>query len=142
VARLFTVFGPGEHPGRLLPSLQAAAASGGAVALTAGRQRRDFTYVEDVAEGLLRLAVSGVRPGEVVHLATGRLTSVREFAESAASVLGIDRQSLRFGALPDLPEEMWQDDVDVERLRALTGWAPETSISDGIRRAREFEHVA
>ena len=142
VARLFTVYGPGEHPGRLLPSLQAATASGGAVALTAGRQRRDFTYVEDVAEGLLRLAVSRVRPGEVVHLASGRLTSVREFAETAASVLGIGAPSLQFGALPDLPDEMWQDEVDVARLRELTAWVPETPIREGIRRAWEFEHVA
>jgi nucleoside-diphosphate-sugar epimerase len=142
VARLFTVYGPGEHPGRLLPSLQAATASGGAVPLSPGRQRRDFTYVEDVAEGLVRLAVSGVRPGEVVNLASGRLTSVREFAETAASVLGLGAQSLQFGALPERPDEMWHDEVDVARLRELTGWVPETPIREGIRRAWEFEHVA
>jgi nucleoside-diphosphate-sugar epimerase len=137
VARLFTVYGPGEHSDRLLPSIRRAAATSEPVGLTRGLQRRDFTYVEDVAEALLRLAVSPARPGEVVNVATGRLTAVRDFAGTAASVLGLAPGLLRFGALPDRPEEMWQDEVDVSRLRALTGWRPPTGIRDGIRRTSE-----
>ncbi|MCS6954395.1 MAG: NAD-dependent epimerase/dehydratase family protein, partial [Bryobacteraceae bacterium] len=87
--RLATVYGPGEHAGRLLPSLLAAAQSGDAVSLTAGFQKRDFTYVEDVAEGLLRLGATEAQPGDLVNVVTGRLTSVREFAQVAAEVLGI-----------------------------------------------------
>jgi nucleoside-diphosphate-sugar epimerase len=141
IARLFTVYGPGEHPDRLLPSLQRLARSGGRLALTAGEQRRDFTYVEDVAEGLLRLGLCLVSPGEVIHLATGRLTSVREFAETAASVLGIDPRALDFGALPVRAEEMCHDEVDIARLRRLTSWSPPTAPSDGIRRSWEAEHA-
>jgi len=47
-ARLFTVFGPGEHDGRLLPALLEAADAQNSVCLTSGVQERDFTYVEDV----------------------------------------------------------------------------------------------
>ena len=56
-ARLFTVYGPGEHAHRLLPSLIEAAQAGRTLGLTAGEQQRDFTYVADVAEGLLRLEI-------------------------------------------------------------------------------------
>jgi nucleoside-diphosphate-sugar epimerase len=136
-ARLFTVYGPGEHADRLLPSIRRAAVAGERVHLTQGLQRRDFTFVEDVAEGLLRLAVSQANPGEVVNLASGRLTTVREFACTAASVLGLEPSRLQFGALPDRPEEMWQDEVDVSHLQALTGWLPPTSIKDGIRRTNQ-----
>lgn len=138
VARLFTVYGPGEHEGRLLPELMRVARTGTRLALTEGRQPRDFTYVEDVAEGLLRLGASQAPPGAVVNLATGRLSTVREFAETAAAVLGLDRALLRFGALPERDEEMWHGEVDVARLRELTSWQPPTSIADGIRRTREF----
>src|SRR5581483_10236171 len=44
-ARLFTVYGPGEHSHRLLPSLLHAARNGTQLALSRGDQRRDFTYV-------------------------------------------------------------------------------------------------
>ncbi len=133
-ARLFTVYGPGEHEGRLLPSLLHAAASGTALDLTSGEQQRDFTCVDDVAEGLVRLALSAAPPGAVVNLATGTLVSVRAFAERAAAVLGIPPAHLRFGRIPTRESEMRHEPVSVERLRALTGWVPATSIEEGVRR--------
>ena len=132
--RLFTVYGPGERSGRLLPALIDAARTGHDLPLTAGEQRRDFTYVEDVAEGLLRLGlVAGPVPGPV-HLATGRLESVRRFAERAATVLGLPPARLRFGALPGRPDETAHGTVSIDRLRGLCGWAPATTIEEGVRR--------
>lgn len=139
VARLFTVYGPGEHAGRLLPSLLAAARSHTRVSLTAGTQPRDFTYVEDAAEGLLRLGASQAPPGTVVNLATGHLTSVRVFAETAAALLGMSPDSLEFGALPVRTGEMFHGDVDVRRLERLLSWKPRTTVAEGIQRTLEYE---
>jgi len=132
-ARLFTVYGPGEHEGRLLPALLDAAERGADLELSAGTQRRDFTYVGDVAEGLLRLAESDAPPGAVVNLATGVLTSVKDFALTAARVLGMPAERLRFGARPPGPFEMEHRPVNVERMTALTGWRATTSVEDGVR---------
>jgi UDP-glucose 4-epimerase len=132
-ARLFTVYGPGEAPGRLLPTLIAAARSEIAIPLTEGSQRRDFTYVGDVAEGLLRLgtlAEGGLGP---VNLATGTLETVRRFVERAAAVLGISAERLHFGVLPTRADEMAHDAVNLELLRSLCGWAPLTTIEAGVR---------
>jgi UDP-glucuronate decarboxylase len=132
---LFTVYGPGEHAGRLLPSLREAARSAGVVPLTAGAQRRDFTYVEDVADGLLRLGlVDHAFAPRALNLATGELHGVREFVEIAARELGIDRSRLQFGALPTRTEEMAHDPVSIESLSALVGWRPSTSIAEGVER--------
>lgn len=137
-ARLFTVYGAGEHPGRLLPSLLEAGKGEGDVPLTAGRQLRDFTWVGDVAEGLLRLgACAELLPEGALNLATGTLVPVRGFVERAASVLGIRPDRLKFGSLPTRPEEMAHDPASVERLRALTGWTPATSIEEGVRKTVE-----
>ncbi|MFN0109131.1 MAG: NAD-dependent epimerase/dehydratase family protein [Blastocatellia bacterium] len=138
-ARLFTVYGAGEHDGRLLPSLLKAAADKQPLPLTAGAQQRDFTYVEDVAEGLLRLAATESQPGEIVNLATGRLTTVRRFIETAASILNIPETNLQFGVIPTRNEEMRHDPVTIGRLRLLAGWTPPTEIAEGILRAKHFE---
>jgi len=138
-ARLFTVYGPGEREGRLGPSLMDAARTGQAIQLTDGRQRRDFIYVADVAEGLLRLGLSSAAPGEIVNLATGLLTTVRQFVEQAAGILNIPDERLLFGALPTRPEEMNHLPVAIDRLRRLTGWTPPTGIPEGIREAWAFE---
>jgi nucleoside-diphosphate-sugar epimerase len=135
-ARLFTVYGAGEHAGRLLPTLIDSRTHNERIPMSAGLQRRDFTYVEDVAEGLLRLGRSSAAvPGEIVNLATGQLTSVREFAAEAARVLGIPSDRLAFGALATRAEEMQHDPVSVTRLRQLLGWVPSMPIAEGVRRA-------
>ena len=136
-ARLFTVYGPGEGSWRLLPSLVEASRTGQRIGLSAGLQRRDFTYVEDVSDGLLRL---GLLPagGGAVNLATGRLTTVRSFVETAANALKIPSFRLKFGELPANLHEMEHESVSVARLRGLLGWVPGTSVVEGIRRTLEF----
>ena len=133
-ARLFTVYGPGELAGRLLPALIRTAQTQTPLQLTDGEQQRDFTYVGDVVDGLLRLAKAKAHPGEVINLATGQLETVRRFAERAARVIGLDHELLRFGSLPTRAEEMAHDPVAVRRLRELTDWLPATSIEEGVRK--------
>jgi nucleoside-diphosphate-sugar epimerase len=139
VARIFTAYGPGEQDGRLLPSLREAGKATTPIDLTAGEQMRDFTYVADVAEGMIRLGqVEGDLEG-VVNLATGELCSVRRFIETASDLIGIPRQALNFGALPYRAEEMWHGPVDVRRMQRLTGWLPATGIREGIGGTLAFE---
>jgi nucleoside-diphosphate-sugar epimerase len=66
------------------------------------------------------------------------LTSIREFTETAAAVLGVERVRLDFGALPTRPEEMHHDRVATDRLVRLTGWRPNTPIAEGVQRTRSF----
>jgi nucleoside-diphosphate-sugar epimerase len=138
-ARPFPVFGPGEHQGRLLPTLRQAATRGSVATLSGGEQKRDFIYVEDVAEGMLRLGLSSGTPGEAVNLATGRMTSVRAFAATAAQVLELPPDRLLFGSEPIRDDEMRITGVDLSRLKERTGWAPDPDLERGIRRAILFE---
>lgn len=132
-ARLFTVYGPGEREGRLFPTLVAARKTTGRIKLSAGTQARDWLYVEDAATGLLRLGLipketilSGAHPFDApaINLATGRMTTVRDFARAAAQALGIDAARLGFGDLEHLPEEMFHGTVPIARLEAALGWKP------------------
>lgn len=132
-ARLFTVYGPGEHRHRLLPSLLDAARSGEKLRLTRGEQLRDFTYLGDIAEGLLRLGCLAGSAPAVVNLCTGTLTSVRNFTETAAELLGIRPEQLEFGALPYRGDETSQGPADTSRLARLLGWKPSISVREGIR---------
>ncbi len=137
-ARLFAVYGPGEPRNRLLPSLIQAAETGESLELTAGLHQRDFVNVEDVADGLLRLGMTAAPLGSVVNIATGKLTTIKEFAETAAEILGMDRDRLKFGALPTREEEMAHKPVSIRKLVELSGWVPQTDIASGIQKTLEF----
>ena len=138
-ARLFTVYGPGEYSQRLLPSLMRVAKSGECLNLTKGEQKRDFTYVKDVAFGLIKLGLLPEVPGNMVNLATGKLTSVKDFVEYARSILGIEPIRLLFGAIPYREDEIWQGNVNVNFLKRCINWIPSCSIYEGIKESVEFE---
>ncbi len=122
-----------RHASRLLPTLISKAGSSDAIPLTNGLQKRDFTFVGDVADSLIQLGCVKTELGQVVNLASGTLQSVRHFIEVTAEVSAIERQRLKFGEIPTRQEEMVHDPVNNERLRALTGSAPSSSIQEGIR---------
>ena len=137
-ARLFALYGPGEMPARLLPLLLECARTQQPIELTAGQHERDFVYIEDVADGLLRLGMSAAMPGDIVNVATGKLSSIRAFIEEAATILGIPDELLLFGALPTRAEEMKHAPITNARLRTLTDWVPSTTLADGIRNSWVF----
>ncbi len=134
-ARLFTVFGDGEHPGRLFPSLVDAAETGAAVSLTDGEQRRDFAWAGDVASLLVDLSAAPFSPGEIVNLATGRMHSVAAFIRACAAQLRLTNEQLHFGALPTRAEEMQHEGVAVERLQELVGYTADGNLAAAVTNA-------
>jgi nucleoside-diphosphate-sugar epimerase len=135
--RIATVYGPRERAHRLLPSLLRLR-QGGRLDLTEGGQERDFTFVEDVAEGIIRILRVADPPPPVLNLATGRSHTVRHFVEVALATLDIPLDRVRFGAVPYRPDEVWQGPIDVARLEAVLGWRPSTGLAKGIRRTAEW----
>ncbi len=106
--------------------------------MTNGYQRRDFTYVGDIAEGFVRAATSPLPDWATVNLATGRLHSVREFVALAESALGMEPGRFKFGALPTRSDDMAHDDVAVVRARQWFGWVPGTDVATGVRATDAF----
>ncbi len=134
-ARLFTVVGDGEHAGRLLPTLRAAAQTRDPIPLSAGTQERDFAWVGDAARVLVDLAMAPWEPGTVVNVASGRMHTVRAFVEAVARQLHIDAARLQFGAVPTLPGDGTGVTVPVDRLRQLVGDALPDDLTHVVQRA-------
>lgn len=133
VVRPFVVYGPGESAHRLIPSIFAtAAAGGGPVDFTAGTQRRDFVYVDDVAEGALRAALVPAAAGEVLNLGTGIATSVRDMASRAIEVSG-NRVVPHFGARPMRVGEPLCLVADMAKTERILGWRPRVSLREGLQ---------
>lgn len=141
VARAYTVFGGGERPGRLVPSLLAARASTGRIPLSAGTQQRDWLYVEELARALVELALvdaAAVRArrypfdAPCLNVASGVLTSVRDFVRAFAAEFALAPERLGFGDLPPLATEMHHPPVPIERLRAALGWTPSAGPAHGL----------
>ncbi len=134
-ARLFFLYGPGEQPGRLVPAVIHGLLAGEPVETTAGAQRRDFMFVEDVAGALAALAASDVIGP--VNIATGRAVPVHEVVQEIARQTGRE-DLLRIGALPDRPSDPPLLVGASERLREEVGFVPETGLEQGIARTVDW----
>lgn len=136
--RLFNVFGPGEAPHRLLPSLLQNLNAGKSVALSEGLQQRDFIHVDDACAAILTAlytALRGSLPTGHYNVCSGRGISVREFALAVAATLGADAQLLRFGALPMRPDDVPRVVGAPNAFEQLSGWKPTMTFQQAIERA-------
>jgi UDP-glucose 4-epimerase len=125
-----TVYGPRQHPRRgAVARLLDAATNGEPARLTGdGRQTRDFVYVEDVVDALERTRRRGT--GLVVNIGTGVQTSLRELA----AMIGSDPPP---SFVAERPGELGRFCVSPVRARIHLGWAPWTTLGEGLAALRE-----
>ena len=138
VTRFANLYGGGDlNRSRLIPEAIAAALGGRAPVIRSdGSPQRDFLYVEDAVDAYLRLADAldreGAR-GEAFNAGGGQPHAVRDVVARICALAGTDvAPDVRGSGTP--PGEIDRQWVDASKLRALTGWAPQVDLDEGLRR--------
>jgi UDP-glucose 4-epimerase len=135
--RPFNAFGPGQSVDRVVPELIVAGLEGRSLPMTEGRQTREFTFVEEVAEAfVLALTAAGI-DGEVLNVCRGEEVSMRDLALGVARLLGSGVEP-NFGALPYRPNEIWRMVGDASRTEQALGWRATQSLEDGLARTIDW----
>jgi len=136
--RPFNAYGPRQSPDRIIPEVIASALAGLDVRMTQGMQTREFNYVTDLVDGMLRAALAPRSVcGEVINLGCGEEHSMRDIAARVLALMGDPVKPL-FGALEERPTEIHRMFCDNSRARELLGWQPQVSLDDGLTRTIEF----
>lgn len=134
VLRAFQVYGPGDHPGRFVPALLAAARDGTVLPLTGPGRRRDWVYVADVVDACVRAATNAELPaGQVLNVGTGVQAANEDLVAHVERVSG---RAVRVdvGAHPGRAWDTGSWVCDPAAARALLGWVPQTDLAAGLRR--------
>lgn len=115
------MWGAAEAAYRLVPQIVTACLSGSRLNLTPCDVIRDYTYVEDIADDILSLALLAEFPaGQIVNVGSGESVLLREFVRTIASHLH-GEHLMNFGALAHRPTEMPSLVADVTKLHRLLG---------------------
>ena len=130
-ARLFHLFGAGEPPERLVPSIIHSVLAGREACCGSGRLVRDFSSVWFVAGALAALASSRVTGP--VNIGSGQPRSIAALSRQVARLAGRP-DLLRLGALPDRPDDVPVMVADTRRLRLEVGYPHRPVIEDDLRR--------
>jgi UDP-glucose 4-epimerase len=100
-----------------------------------GEQTRDFTYVANVVDGVLRAAEAPKAAGEMMNMATGGRISLNELLRTMNRLLGTNIEAIyqetRAGDVKD-------SQADIAKAETLLGYKPTVSLEEGLRRTLEW----
>jgi UDP-glucose 4-epimerase len=134
-ARFFNSYGPGEVPGQyrnVIPNFIYLAMQGQPLPITGtGEETRDFTFVGDIVDGLLRAGYFDQAVGQEFNLASGAETRIIDLAEMINSQVG-NKAGITFTA-----RRKWDTKsrllASVDRAKNLIGYQPNTLFTEGLK---------
>ena len=140
IARYFNVYGPGEVPGKyrnVIPNFIWWAMHRQPLPITGtGEETRDFTFVEDIVDGTLRMGVVEEAVGEAINLASETETRIIDLANWINELTGND------AGVVFKPRRDWDKVVrrraSIEKARKILGYEPKTDIKAGLKKTYEW----
>jgi len=158
--RFFTVYGPWGRPDMALFKFTRAMIAGEAIDVyNRGEMKRDFTYIDDIAEAIVRLQdvipqrdeswtvetgspATSSAPYRVYNIGNSQPTSLIKYIEAIEKALGVTAKK---NLLPMQPGDVLETSADTEALYQAIGFKPQTSVEEGVARFvswyREFYNV-
>ena len=138
--RYFNVFGPRQTPASsysgVISLFVRAALEGEAPSIFGdGLQTRDFTYIDNVVDGVLRAATATEASGEVINVATGGRVSLIDLWEAIGRLVGPTKpptfRPVRDGDVRD-------SQADIQKAARLLGYQPTVAFEEGLQRTVEW----
>jgi nucleoside-diphosphate-sugar epimerase len=140
IARYFNVYGPGEVPGKyrnVIPNFIWWAMHKKPLPITGtGEETRDFSYVEDIVDGTLKIGVIKEAVGEAINLASGNETRVVDLANWINELTG-NKNGVVFKSKREW-DNVTKRRASIEKARKILGYNPNTSIKDGLKKTYEW----
>lgn len=139
VLRPFNTYGPGQSARAVIPTIARQALAGGTIRLGNLEATRDFTFVEDTAEGFLLAGSAEAAVGRVTQIGSGREIAIGELAAKICALAG------REATVEQDPARLRPAGSEVERLccdsrPALErlGWRPTVELDEGLARVVDW----
>ena len=132
--RLFSVYGPRDHPRRLVPRVIAGALEGTPIELSRPEITRDWVYVEDIVDLYMEASRMPARlAGGVFNAGSGRASSIADVVETVFRLTG-SRAEARWGTFPAAEHDAGRWVADMRQTFEAFAWRPRTSLEEGLQK--------
>jgi nucleoside-diphosphate-sugar epimerase len=133
--RVFFLYGPNEHPDRLVSSVIRSVLEGQEARCSHGRQIRDYLYVQDVADAIVSVLDSGVEGP--INIGSGTVVTLRDIVVMIGRMLGRE-DLIQLGAIPSRANDAPMVVADIERLTTEVKWQPSYMLEAGLAQTIEW----
>jgi UDP-glucose 4-epimerase len=142
--RYFNVFGPRQDPsspysGVISLFIRALLEGRPPTIYGDGEQTRDFTFVANVVDGVLRAAETPGISGEIINVATSSRISLNHLLAALQRMIGTDIHPI---FAPARNGDVRDSQADIRKAERLLGYKPTVSFEDGLRRTLEWYRAA
>lgn len=136
--RFFTVYGPRQRPDLAIHSFTRAIWEGRPIRQFGdGSTRRDYTYIDDIVQGMMACLTYEGDPCDVFNLGENQTTTLSELIVTIEQALG---KKAAIQQVPEQPGDVPITYADISKARALLGYDPHTKIAEGIPKFVEWFH--
>lgn len=128
--RFFTVFGPRQRPDLAIYKFARLMLAGHPIPFYGdGSTRRDYTYIDDIIQGVRAAMDYEATSYEVINLGNHQSISLNEVVRELEKVLGVQA---RLERLPEQPGDVPQTWADISKAQTLLGYRPRTQFRKGL----------
>ncbi len=133
--RFFTVYGPWGRPDMALFKFTKGILAGEAIPVfNEGKMVRDFTYVDDIVEGIVRV-IDRPAPYRIFNIGNHQRVELMTYIRAIEAALG---RKAKLDLLPMQAGDVAATEADTSALAAATGFSPATPVEEGVRRFVEW----
>ena len=136
ILRLFLTYGPGQTSNRFLPRIIKCCLKDEKFLTSSGKKLRDFCYVEDTVNAIIKALLIDDAIGHIINVASGKPISIKEITEKVRKNIGKGQPV--FGAIPNRVGENMNLYANVEKSKDLLEWKPVVSLEEGLQRTIEW----
>ena len=136
IIRLYLVYGPNQDINRVVPITIKNALDNKKFDCSNGSQFRDFTYIDDVVDAILKLLKSKKTNGQIINIGSGKPVRVRTLIKKICLIVGAGKPV--FGKVKMRKDETMALYPNIYKAKKILEWKPKISLNVGLRRTIKY----
>ncbi len=136
ILRLYLVYGPMQDPNRVIPIAIINAIQNKKFDCSDGLQLRDFTYVDDVIDAIIKTLKSKKSSGQIINIGQGKPVSVKKVINKICELLNFGRP--QFGKIKFRKDEIKNLYPSIVKAKKVLNWKPKIGIISGLKKTINY----
>lgn len=136
IIRLYLVYGPYQDINRVIPITILNSLKNKKFNCSLGTQLRDFTYIEDVIIGIIKILKSNKSSGEIFNIGTGKPVQIKQVIKKICKIIGKGKPI--FGKINFRSDEIVKLYPNINKIQKVINWKPKIKLNNGLSKTINY----